>query len=583
VLTVEVRLPSRNPARAMRILLLAMLLLVLLPGAALADWPIYGHDLQNTRTAASEGPTRDQLASLEQAWSFSSETGDFTGTPVVAGGVLVAGDHGGWVYALDAVTGKQLWKQDLGAEINGTAAIDPNAPGGAAVYVPVAQIGGPRLVALALKDGAKRWDTTLSKQDGASVYGSPVYWKGTLYIGTSGPNNDDATARGSVVALDQASGAIRWQTFTVPEGSDGAAVWVTPAIDTATGRLYVGTGNNYHEPTTDMADSMLALDATSGAILAHYQATPDDSFSADNLFAGPDYDFGASPNLFDGPDGQRLVGEGQKSGTYWALDRATMKPVWSQSIGAGGYLGGIIGSTAFDGTRVYGADALDGHVFALGRDGLPAWTSQDTGQAHFGPTMVARGVLYTIDPSGFVVARDPATGAEITRLSLGAPAFGGASAVGGALYVSVGTGPPPAPAPQQDGTGSIVAFGDTSRSGAGKPGGKPPRGSRRAKRLRLVVRPRRVRAGRPVVLRFRVVRTAPRPAGAFRAAGASRAATASRGVPHARIRFAGRTIVTGRRGKARLRVRFRHPALRRAWARKAGFVAARAKVRVVSR
>src|SRR4051812_43261690 len=484
--------------------------LLALPAAARADWPVYAHALANPRTAAGEGPARGKLGSLTQTWSFKSDTGDFTGTPVVADGVLVAGDHGGWVYALDAVTGKQLWAKDLGAEINGTAAIDPKAPGGAAVYVPVAQIGGPRLVALALKDGAKRWDTTLSKQNGASVYGSPVYWKGTLYIGTSGPNNDDATARGSVVALDEANGAIRWQTFTVPEGSDGAAVWTTPAIDTATGRLYVGTGNNYHEPTTDMADSMLVLDATGGAILAHYQATPNDSFSADNLFAGPDYDFGASPNLFDGPDGQKLVGEGQKSGTYWALDRTTMKPVWSESIGAGGYLGGIIGSTAFDGTRVYGADALDGHVFALGRDGKTAWSSQDTGQAHFGPTMVAHGVLYTIDPSGFVIARDPATGAELTRLSLGAPAFGGASAVGGALYVSVGTGPPPAPAPQQDGTGSIVAFGDTSRSGAGKPGGKPPRGARRTKRLRLTVKPRRVRAGRTVVLRFRVTRAAPR-------------------------------------------------------------------------
>jgi hypothetical protein len=241
-----------------------------------------------------------------------------------------------------------------------------------------------------------------------------------------------------------------------------------------------------------------------------------------------------------------------------------MKPVWSRSVGPGGYLGGVIGSTAFDGTRIYGVDALDGHVFALGRDGLEVWGAQDTGQAHFGPTMVAHGVLYTVDPAGFVIARDPASGEEITRLSLGGPAFGGASAVGGALYVSVGTGPPPAPAPQQDGSGSIVAFGDTSRSGGTKPGGKPPGSRRGAKRLRLTVKPRRVRAGRTVVLRFRVTH-------------------AARGVAHARVRFAGRTLRTGRRGNARLRMRFRHPATRRAWARKRGFAAARARVRVVAR
>ena len=45
--------------------------------------------------------------------------------------------------------------------------------------------------------------------------------------------------------------------------------------------------------------------------------------------AGPDYDFGASPQLIEGAGGRKLVGEGQKSGTYWALDRATLDPVWS--------------------------------------------------------------------------------------------------------------------------------------------------------------------------------------------------------------------------------------------------------------
>src|SRR3954447_3114661 len=112
--------------------------------AARADWPVYGHDLANTRTAAAEGPSRDKLGSLQQAWSFKSDTGDFTGTPVVAGGVVVAGDEGGWVYALDAVTGKKLWSKQVGSRVNGTAAIDLDAPGGAAVYVPVAEIGGPR-------------------------------------------------------------------------------------------------------------------------------------------------------------------------------------------------------------------------------------------------------------------------------------------------------------------------------------------------------------------------------------------------------------------------------------------------------
>jgi polyvinyl alcohol dehydrogenase (cytochrome) len=432
-----------------------------LASPAMGDWPLYGHDLANSRDAGSDGPSPGQLS---QAWAFKSSTGDFTGTPVVAGGVLVAGDNGGSIYALDAVSGKLLWSRDVGQPINGTAAIDTHAPGGATVYVPIAEQGTPRLLGLSLRNGATRWDTVLTKQQGSDVFGSPVYWRGTVYIGTSGPNNDDSTARGSVVAVSQASGRIRWQTFTVPPGRDGAAVWTTPAIDTATGRLYVGTGNNYHPPTTDLEDSMLALDAATGQILGHFQATSGDSFAADNPVGGPDFDFGASANLIEGPGGEPLVGEGQKSGTYWALDRATMQPVWSTSVGPGGVLGGILGSTAYDGTSIFGADTLDGDVFSLARDGSRQWRSLDVGVAHLSPTTVANGVLYTVDPTGTLAARDPTSGAILAKRLLGAPSFGGISAAGGAIYVAVGTGPPPAPAPQRDGPGSIVAFGDTSRS-----------------------------------------------------------------------------------------------------------------------
>ena len=75
------------------------------PATAAADWPVYGHDLANTRDAGAEGPPASQVASLGRAWTFTSPTGDFTGTPVISDGVLVAGDHGGRVYALNAIDG----------------------------------------------------------------------------------------------------------------------------------------------------------------------------------------------------------------------------------------------------------------------------------------------------------------------------------------------------------------------------------------------------------------------------------------------------------------------------------------------
>jgi hypothetical protein len=350
----------------------------------------------------------------------------------------------------------------------------------------------------------------------------------------------------------------------VPPESDGAAVWSTPAIDPATGRLYVGTGNNYHEPTTETSDAIIAFDAATGQILDLYQATPNDSFAPDNLGKGPDYDFGASPNLFEGPNGELLVGEGQKSGVYWALDRATMEPLWSTEAGPGGVLGGILGSTAYDGTRIYGGDTLDGRIFALERDGAVAWNQFETAGAHFGSSTVANGVLYTPDPAGFLTARDPASGAILNKLPLGGPAFGGVSAVGGAVYVAVGSGPPPAPAPQQDGSGSIVAFGDASKSGA-RP--QPPSGRpRRRARIRLKVRPHRVRAQRRVVVRFRTTR-------------GRRAAR--RPLRRVKIHLRHRVVRTHRRGRARMSVRFRRARVYRVRAKKKGLRTGRARIRVV--
>src|SRR3954447_8871811 len=274
------------------VLLLALAACLCGAPAAEAAWPVYGHDLANTRSAGTEGPSAAQVASLQPAWTFSSTHGDFTGTPVVAGGVLVAGTNKGTVFALDAASGKVLWSRDLGDPVNGTAAIDLDAPGGPAVFVPVAREDSPQLFRLSLRDGSVRWRTALSRQPAAthpSVYGSPTVWQRTVYIRTSGPNGDDSTARGSVVALNESTGAVRWLTYTVPPGHDGGPVWSTPAIDSDTARLYVGTGNAYHEPAADTTDAILALDARNGQIAGHFQALPDDTFAADNP-AGPDAD-----------------------------------------------------------------------------------------------------------------------------------------------------------------------------------------------------------------------------------------------------------------------------------------------------
>jgi polyvinyl alcohol dehydrogenase (cytochrome) len=425
-----------------------------------SGWPFYGRDLANSRNGGRAGPAPAAASSLAEKWRFTSQDGDFTGTPVVSQGTVIAVSGGGTVFALDARTGRLKWARDLIPDasenkdrysVNGSAAI-----AGGRVYVPVAKVDNPRLYALALEDGSRLWNAPLDSQHDADVFSSPVVWGETVYMGTSalfGELNDpDVHVRGSLVGLDAVTGARRWKTYTVPPGRDGGSIWSTPAIDTATGRLFVGTGNAYHAPAVSTTDSIVAFDARSGRILDHFQATPDDVWTGTTGAAsGPDADFGASPNLMTGPGGRKLVGEGDKSSTYWTVDRRTLDPVWHRNLGPGSFVGGILGSTAWDGANVYGPMTQGGQIWSLGRDGSVRWRSADGDALHFASTTTANGVVYSADFNGFLNVRNASTGTPLTKLPLNQPAFGGVAVTDGRVFAVTGT--------QDNSTGNVVAFG----------------------------------------------------------------------------------------------------------------------------
>jgi len=445
----------------------------LMPHAAPApltggDWPLYGHDLANSRDGGASGPSYNEVPFLKPVWSVKSTNGDFTGTPVESGGIVVAVSGGGSVFAVDASTGRRRWTTDVttspGETVNATAAI-----AGGEVFVPISRKDGPEVAALSAADGSLLWkvpyDGPLAgydgkngrpDQSGADTFGSPVVWDGRVYIGTSGQNGDPVQpVRGAVTALDATTGAQLFKTFIVPPGDNGGPVWSTPAIDTARGILYAGTGNAYSGTAADTTDSVVAIDARTGALLRHHQATAGDIFSTSGTggTTGPDYDFGASPQLITGTGGRALVGDGQKSGTYWALDRTTLAPVWSFATGPGSVVGGIIGSTAYDGMRVYGPDTPGGESWALNATGnlagKPAWVSSDGGPLHWNATTVANGVVYTADMNGTLTARQAGTGAVLAKVPLGGLSYGGVSVAGGYVFAETGT---------QGATGYIVGY-----------------------------------------------------------------------------------------------------------------------------
>jgi polyvinyl alcohol dehydrogenase (cytochrome) len=404
------------------------------PGTTGDSWPIYGKDLSNSRDAGLGGPSPAAARTLHRVWRFTTPTAGLTGTPVVADGLVVAASIDGTVYALDAATGEQRWRWHYDGQdyLPGSPGID-----GDRVYVTM-QAPSVLLFALGLHDGALRWKTDLDPSGRYSVDASPVIWNGRVYLGLTGVKVErgetHARLRGHLVAVDSATGAIRWRSFAVPRGSDGGSIWSSPAIDPATHRLYEGTGNHFSGKAAPTTEAIVQFDADGGRLLRWYKPR----LTRRQLKL--DLDFGASVNLFRGPGGRLLAGELQKSGIYWALDARTMRKVWSRTTVPGGSVDSI-GSTASDGTRIYGQDA-SGREWALSSGGRLLWvTGPGGGNTNFGPVAVANGVVYAIKSSGALEARDASKGNLLARLPLGATSWGGVSIAGGCAFTVAGRRP----------------------------------------------------------------------------------------------------------------------------------------------
>ena len=136
---------------------------------------------------------------------------------------------------------------------------------------------------------------------------------------------------------------------------------------------------------------------------------------------------------------------------YWALDRQTLEMRWASQVAPPSGIGGVIGSTAYDGRRIYGPETVDAHVWALGTDGKIAWARDDPGDLRYCAVAVARGVLYGADGAGRLVARRTSDGKRLARWSLGAKSWGGVSIARGRIFAVTGT--------SDDHVGAVVAFG----------------------------------------------------------------------------------------------------------------------------
>jgi len=319
------------------------------PGA----WLSHGRTYDEQRFSPLDAINRATIGGLGLAWSHA--TGDNRGmeaTPIVADGVMYVSTAWSRVVALEAATGKLLWR------------FDPQVPGakgrdaccdvvnrGVALWgdrVFVGTLDG-RLVALDARTGTEAWSVqTTDPEKPYTITGAPRVVRGKVIIGNGGA---EFGVRGYFSAYDAATGELAWRFYTVPASASGpveheelqlaqrtwspdslwetglgGTVWDSFAYDPELNLLYVGVGNgsqyNRAQRSPGGGDnlflaSILAVNPDTGRLVWHYQTTP-----------GESWDYTATQHMILADLdvlGQRrkVLMQAPKNGFFYVLDRET--------------------------------------------------------------------------------------------------------------------------------------------------------------------------------------------------------------------------------------------------------------------
>jgi quinohemoprotein ethanol dehydrogenase len=317
------------------------------------SWLTYGGSYAEQRWSTLEKINAGNVAQLGLAFSYDTHTTrGLEATPIVVGGVLYTTGSWSIVYAVDAKTGKEIWRYDpkVPGETGPKACCDVVNRGVAAYKgkIIVGTLDG-RLVALDAKTGIPIWEkVTVDQTKPYTITMAPRVIKGNVIIGNGGA---ELGVRGYVSAYDAETGELVWRFYTVPGDpaqpqenpaldkalptwtgdtfykiGGGGTVWDAIAFDPELDLMYVGTGNGspwarkIRSPGGGdnlYLSSILALRPDTGELVWHYQTTP-----ADN------WDYTAVQHIMLADltlDGQprKVLMQAPKNGFFYVLDRAT--------------------------------------------------------------------------------------------------------------------------------------------------------------------------------------------------------------------------------------------------------------------
>ena len=304
-------------------------------------WLTYSGDPSGQRHSPLRQITPANVATLTTQWIFQTGTqGKFEASPIVIDGVIYITGPNNFAWAIDAKTGRQIWRyqRQLPADANHQCCGTVNrgfAVLGGRLFMATLDA---HLVALDIRDGKTIWDSTLEDyRNGYTATGAPMVVGDNVIVGVAG---GEYGIRGSIQAFDAASGKRVWQFHTVPApgepGGDswsgdswkrgGAPVWAPGSYDVETDTVFFGTGNpapDYDGPLrlgdNLYSDSLLALDPKDGKLKWHFQFTPHDVH---------DWDSAHTPVIADlriGGKLRKVVMVANRNGFFYTLDRVTGK------------------------------------------------------------------------------------------------------------------------------------------------------------------------------------------------------------------------------------------------------------------
>lgn len=276
--------------------------------------------------------------------------GSINTQPVVVNGVIYWGAWDGYERAMN-LSGTTLWQTNLGkvtpagcfptsAGVASTATVATVSIGGIATQVVFVGGGNARFYALNATNGHIIWSTPLGTSPTHMIWDASAVYNGSVYIGTSS-YGDCPLVAGQMFRLNAVTGMIQ-NTYTIP--CAGGGMWGSPTIDEPNNTIYVATGNG----NCNTGFALIELNATNLSLIRSWQV-PSAERSGDD-------DFGAAPSLFQVTINNvvhQLVGVMDKSGIYFAFNRANISagPAWQKQISS--QLAGNHSSSAWNNTTLY--------------------------------------------------------------------------------------------------------------------------------------------------------------------------------------------------------------------------------------